>query len=125
LLQNASKLLPDFYQGVAFQKLVLFIVTANPSFFLTLGNEKSSVSLALHWACKHLRSGHKLFCFGQKLETVTLVENRPLYQQILKGSDDGVQHSKLLGFWTLSSIWYSKKTREHDTLEIESVSILR
>jgi hypothetical protein len=29
--------------------------------------------------------------------------------QILKGSDDGVQHSELLGFWTLSIVWYSRK----------------
>jgi hypothetical protein len=28
--------------------------------------------------------------------------------QILKGSDDGVQHSELLAFWTLSIVRYSK-----------------
>jgi hypothetical protein len=27
---------------------------------------------------------------------------------IIKGSDDGVKHSKLLGFWTLSIIRYSE-----------------
>jgi hypothetical protein len=37
--------------------------------------------------------------------------------QILKGSDDGVQHSELLGFRTLSIVWYSKKTREPDISE--------
>jgi hypothetical protein len=28
---------------------------------------------------------------------------------ILRGSNDGVLHSELLGFWTLSIAWYSKK----------------
>jgi hypothetical protein len=26
---------------------------------------------------------------------------------ILKSSDNGVQHSRLLRFWTLSTVWYS------------------
>jgi hypothetical protein len=30
---------------------------------------------------------------------------------ILKGSDDGVQHSELHGFWTLSVVQYSRKQK--------------
>jgi hypothetical protein len=35
------------------------------------------------------------------------------------GSDDGVYHSELMGFWTLSIVQYSKilKTREHNVSE--------
>jgi hypothetical protein len=36
------------------------------------------------------------------------------YSRSQKGSDDGVCHSELLGFWTLSIIRYSKK-RENTT----------
>jgi hypothetical protein len=43
-------------------------------------------------------------------------------EQILKGSDDGVQHSGILGFWTLSIVRYSK---EHNVSEAVSVSVLR
>jgi hypothetical protein len=41
------------------------------------------------------------------------------------GSDDGVQHSDLLSFWTLSIVQYSKKIREHNVSETGSVSVLR
>jgi hypothetical protein len=30
------------------------------------------------------------------------------HNSILKGSDDGVSHSDLLGFWTLSMVQYSR-----------------
>jgi hypothetical protein len=39
---------------------------------------------------------------------------------ILKGSGDGVQHSGLLGFWTLSIVRYSK---EYDVSETGPVSV--
>jgi hypothetical protein len=50
-------------------------------------------------------------------------------KSILMGSDDGVQHSELLSFWTLSIVQYSrnpkKKIREHNVSETGSVSVLR
>jgi hypothetical protein len=39
-----------------------------------------------------------------------------------KGSDDGVYHSGLMGFWTLFIIGYSK---EHNFSDTGSVSVLR
>jgi hypothetical protein len=41
-----------------------------------------------------------------------------------KGSDGGVYHSELLGFWTLSSVRNSKHW-EHNVSETGSVSVLR
>jgi hypothetical protein len=43
------------------------------------------------------------------------------------GSDDGVQHSELIGFWTLSIVQYSKilKIREHNVSETSPVQWLR
>jgi hypothetical protein len=41
------------------------------------------------------------------------------------GSDDGVQHSELLSFWTLSIVQYSKKIRENNVSETGSVSVLK
>jgi hypothetical protein len=35
------------------------------------------------------------------------------------------QNSELLGFWTLSIVRYSEKTREHNVSETETVSVLR
>jgi hypothetical protein len=46
----------------------------------------------------------------------------PSIWKILKGSDDGVCHSGLSDFWTLSIAWYSK---EHYVSETGSVSVLR
>jgi hypothetical protein len=45
-------------------------------------------------------------------------------KQNLKGSDDGVQHSLSVGFWTfpLSGIL---NTRKYSVSETESVSVLR
>jgi hypothetical protein len=40
------------------------------------------------------------------------------------GSDDGVQHSELLSFWTLSIVQYSKKL-ENTTFRKLDVSVLR
>jgi hypothetical protein len=43
------------------------------------------------------------------------------------GSDDGVEHSELIGFWTSPIVQYSKilKIREHNVSETGSVSVLR
>jgi hypothetical protein len=44
------------------------------------------------------------------------------FTKMLKGSDDGVRHSGLLGFVILSTIRYSE---EHNVPETGSVSVLR
>jgi hypothetical protein len=44
----------------------------------------------------------------------------PSIWKIPNGSDDAACHSGLLGFWTLSDVWYSKK---HEVLETGSVSV--
>jgi hypothetical protein len=51
----------------------------------------------------------------------TTHSNVKLSKFILNGSDDGVQHTELLGFLTFSIVWYS---REHDVPETGSVSVL-
>jgi hypothetical protein len=43
---------------------------------------------------------------------------------ILNGSDYGVQHLGLLGFWTLSIIWYSEDYKRTQRSESGSVSVL-
>jgi hypothetical protein len=45
----------------------------------------------------------------------------PSIWKILNGSDDAACHSGLLGFWTLSNVWNSKK---HGVSETGSVSVL-
>jgi hypothetical protein len=42
--------------------------------------------------------------------------------RVQKSSDDGVWHSELLGFWTLSIVW--DEELEHDVSEIGNISVL-
>jgi hypothetical protein len=51
------------------------------------------------------RSEH--FPFGARVELITYLK-KYFRIYILKGSDDNVQHPKLLGFWTLSVVRYSR-----------------
>jgi hypothetical protein len=53
------------------------------------------------------------------------IENTRYIKSILKGSDDGVQHTELLiFFWTFPSSGILE-TRKHDVSETGSVSVLR
>jgi hypothetical protein len=36
------------------------------------------------------------------------METYMIFKKIRKGSDDGVSHSELLGFWTFSIVQYSR-----------------
>jgi hypothetical protein len=47
------------------------------------------------------------------------VTDQLLIRYIFKGSEDGVQHSALLGFWTWSGI--VKNTKEHNIHPVNEV----
>jgi hypothetical protein len=47
------------------------------------------------------------------------------YSSLTTKATEFVFVSRLLGFWTLSIVWYSKNTEEHNVLETGSVSIFR
>jgi hypothetical protein len=47
-------------------------------------------------------------CTSKKLENTLTKSMTPILHVDSKRSDDGVQHSELLGFRTLSIVWYSK-----------------
>jgi hypothetical protein len=76
------------------------------------------------FCCRRIRTGQTLRSFCQEVKTpLRGIDFWEIFSySILKGSDNGVQHSWLLRFQALPSVLYSK---EQKVSESEFVSVLR